>query len=163
MRAAPAVQVHVQRFVAWNGMLMSVGVMAMAACSAWFVARGDDLPAWSEGVIAAAVLIAWVGAWTSLRRHPVRLRWDSRHWYLAQPDRRVDETGPAQVQVMIDAGAWLLLRFVPEGRPSQQLAQWIPVQRSGLEDQWHALRCAVYSARSEGSPSTGLAGPIRIE
>lgn len=163
MRAAPAVQVHVQRFVAWNGMLMSVGVMAMAACSAWFVARGDDLPAWSEGVIAAAVLIAWVGAWTSLRCHPVRLRWDSRHWYLAQPDRRVDETGPAQVQVMIDAGAWLLLRFVPEGRPSQQLAQWIPVQRSGLEDQWHALRCAVYSARSEGSPSTGLAGPIRIE
>ena len=32
---------------------------------------------------------------------------------------------------------------------------WLPVQRRGLESQWHALRCAVYSARSStGHPAT---------
>jgi hypothetical protein len=38
----------------------------------------------------------------------------------------------------------MLLRFTPDA-PARMT--WLPVQRRGLEAQWHALRCAVYSPR----------------
>lgn len=144
-------------------MLISVGGAAMAACGGWFGWRNDDLPTWSAGLMGVSLLIALAGTVASLRRHPVGLRCDSQSWYLCEPSRRAQEVGPAQLQVLIDAGPWLLLKFMPEGRPSWLSACWLPVQRRGMEDQWHALRCAVYSPRSGVTRLIGLAGPTRIE
>jgi hypothetical protein len=55
--------------------------------------------------------------------------------------------------VAIDLGGWLLLRFYAE--PVRRAAgdamrrgrtpAWIAVQRRGLEADWHAIRCTVYS------------------
>ena len=47
---------------------------------------------------------------------------------------------PGTLEVAIDLGSFLLLRL-RGGRG----AVWLPVQRRGLEREWHALRCAVYS------------------
>jgi hypothetical protein len=38
----------------------------------------------------------------------------------------------------------MLLNFTPDAAAR---TSWLPVQRLGLETQWHALRCAVYSPR----------------
>jgi hypothetical protein len=102
-------------------------------------------------------------ALVSRRRHPVRLRWDSKHWYLAELNGASAEAGPAHVHVKIDAGAWLLLKFVPQGSADPLAVRWLPVQRRGFEGQWHALRCAVYSSRADVARPLGLDGQIRIE
>jgi hypothetical protein len=57
------------------------------------------------------------------------------------------------LEVAMDLGSFLLLRLVDERRRSA----WLPVQRRGLEAQWHALRCAVYAPapRAAGEPTAG--------
>jgi len=55
------------------------------------------------------------------------------------PDTGVRRTGT--VEVAIELGSFLLLRLVEQRRTGV----WLPVQRRGVEGQWHALRCAVYS------------------
>jgi hypothetical protein len=57
-----------------------------------------------------------------------------------------------ELQVAIDLGAWMLLHFVPDVGHRACSVSWLPVQRRGLESQWHALRCAVYSPR----PAAGV-------
>jgi hypothetical protein len=49
--------------------------------------------------------------------------------------------------VAVDLGAWMLLRFERDATPRLRRIVWLPLQRRGLETPWHALRCAVYSAR----------------
>ncbi|MDO9234799.1 MAG: hypothetical protein Q7U28_02040 [Aquabacterium sp.] len=163
MRAAPPFQLSVRRFAVWNCTLISVSVVAMVVCSAWFVGRNDDLPPWCNGLISVALFLALVGACGALRRHPVRLRWDSQCWHITEFNRRTEEIGLSQVQVMLDAGSWLLLKFVPKGRLNPLSMHWLPVQRRGIEGQWHALRCAVYSPRPGVTSPLGLDGTIRIE
>lgn len=163
MQAAPPVQVLVQSFGAWNGLLISLSIAALGVSGGWFIGHSDVLPAWVAVVMVAALSFALVGAWTSRRRHPFRLRWDSQRWYLTEGEIPADESGPSHVQVMLDAGSWLLLRIVPEDRSSPLAARWLPVQRRGIPDQWHALRCAVYCPRLKLTRPSSLDGPIRIE
>jgi hypothetical protein len=40
----------------------------------------------------------------------------------------------------------MLLRFVDESPRTR--TTWIPVQRAGIEGDWHALRCAVHAPRA---------------
>ena len=47
--------------------------------------------------------------------------------------------------VAIDLGSFLLLSLVGADAGACRSGRWLPVQRRGLELQWHALRCAVYS------------------
>ena len=163
MQAAPAVQVHLHRFAAWNTLVICMSAAATAACGAWFFARGDDLPAWSGGLIAGSLFFALRGAWVSTRRERVRLRWDSQHWFLDESEGRTEEVGPLQVQVMVDAGAWLLLKLIPQAGVIVPSSRWLPVQRRGIEDQWHALRCAAYSPRADSAKPVGLDGGIRVD
>jgi hypothetical protein len=67
---------------------------------------------------------------------------------------------------MIDLGSWLLVVF--ESSTSAVERVWLPLQRRGLEGEWHALRCALYAipaasdAAARGNPSdTGVARPIK--
>lgn len=105
--------------------------------------------------MALTLLTAGVGIGLSIRRHPVELRWDSQRWYVTESSRQPREIGPMQVQVMIDSGAWMLLKFVPDVGANPFSVRWLPVQRPGVEAQWHALRCAVYSPRVEMDLSMG--------
>jgi hypothetical protein len=82
-----------------------------------------------------------------LRCAGTSLRWDTRQWHLGPASTTGDEPHSGRLAVAIDLGAWMLLRFQPDGAAGKRRSIWLPVQRRGLETQWHALRCAVYSAR----------------
>jgi hypothetical protein len=87
-------------------------------------------------VVAMAALGMFALA-VSLWRVPAQtLYWDGRAWQL--------DAVPGELRVAIDLGPWMLLIFTPDAAAR---ASWLPVQRLGLETQWHALRCAVYSPR----------------
>jgi hypothetical protein len=88
-------------------------------------------------LLVVALSMAMLACAFSLWRVPVQsLRWDGGAWQL--------DGMPGDLKAAIDLGPWMLLMFTPAlpGRTS-----WLPVQRRGLETQWHALRCAVYSPR----------------
>jgi hypothetical protein len=137
MRASPACQVSLQRFGAWRMAVCSLALAGVAAMTGWLLGRA---PTVSVGwmMLAAAVAMTMLALAMSLWRVPAQsLCWDGQAWQL--------DAIPGGLSVAIDLGPWMLLRFTPEagGR-----ARWLPVQRRGLEAQWHALRCAVYAPRA---------------
>ncbi len=143
MRAAPACQFSLQRFGVWRGAVLVVAALGIATMATWLILRESALisPTSIAAALDAVLLVAW-GA--SLARMPaVDLRWDGRTWHLGPPS---GEPVSGDLSVALDLGPWMLLHFsaVPEARPR---TTWLPIQRRGLESQWHALRCAVYSPR----------------
>jgi membrane protein YdbS with pleckstrin-like domain len=136
MRASPACQVSLQRFVAWRIAVCLLALAGAAAMVGWLIGRESPL---SGGLmmLTAAAALAILALAVSLWRVPAQsLRWDGRAWQL--------DAVRGELIVAIDLGPWMLLRFTP-GAGSR--ARWLPVQRRGLEAQWHALRCAVYAPR----------------
>jgi hypothetical protein len=99
----------------------------------------------------------------SLLQTPVLdLRWDGLAWHVGPGVSVEHELLSGTLSVSIDLGHWMLLRFQPDDARLQSGAIWIPVQRKGLEAQWHALRCAVYSARPETAPTSRVAASARV-
>lgn len=132
MQAPPAFSVAVSRFGVWRGLCLTVSLAAASAAVAWSWSLRDTLP-----LAISVLLLAGPALWPVVRPpRPFHLRWDTQAWLL--------DAAPGRVSVALDAGGWMLLRFVPEGRWG---ARWLPVQRRGHESAWHALRCTVYSAR----------------
>jgi hypothetical protein len=141
MRASPACQVSLQRVDAWQAAVCVLVLGTAAVLTAWALTRSVPITpgAWA-GVGFTLLLTFAFGA--SLWRVPVQsLRWDGRAWQL--------DSVAGELSVAIDLGPWMLLVFTPASRPGRSLARvsWLPFQRRGLELQWHALRCAVYSPR----------------
>jgi len=75
-----------------------------------------------------------------------RLRWTGAAWQLGAADR------PVQVEVQIDAGVWLLLRWrcdvaaVAHGGPGDAplpASGWLVAQRGVAPQAWHGLRVAL--------------------
>lgn len=150
MRAAPAVAVDVKPSAHWRAALLVLAGTSCASTAVWASQRGGPAAALVFGVVAALALAVLRPAW----RMPVhRLRWDGQGWWLAA----VPATeAPGELHVALDLGAWLLLRF----RPAPQAAgarrgRWLPLQRRGLEADWHALRCALYSPRPAAPSPAG--------
>lgn len=147
MRAAAPVQVALCRFGAWRVAVSSVALASLIAIALWLM---QTMPPPSMGVVAGAVVVAMavIGlGWHLLRTPRTSLRWDGAAWHLGPLGTAGDEPASGEVDVAIDLGAWMLLRFAPEAPSHGPSITWLPVQRQGLEPQWHALRCAVYSPR----------------
>ena len=136
MRASPPCQVSLRHFGAWRVAVALLTCAGVAAIAIWLASRELAVSiGWV--MLAAALALPMLACAVSLWRVPAQsLRWDGQVWQL---DAMLGE-----LKVAIDIGPWMLLMFTPEmpGRTS-----WLPVQRRGLETQWHALRCAVYSPR----------------
>ena len=145
MQAASAVQVTVQRFGIWNAALGLVSATALSAAVAWLVTRSDELPGWSGMLLMASVLVGVLGAVDLLRRRPITLRWDTQRWHVTDPSRGAGDIEVTSLAVALDLGSWMLLSFRGDAPRRTLRLGWIPVQRSGIEAQWHALRCAVYA------------------
>lgn len=144
MRAAPALGVTVPPSPQWGVALALLAALATASTAAWALQRGGDPVAWIAlaGVLALASTLLW-RAW----HRPVwQLRWDGHGWWLAAPGA---DARPGELRLCLDLGAWLLLRFAAPGGPRV----WLPLQRAGLEADWHALRCALYSPRPAADPT----------
>jgi len=156
MRASPTFQCVLNRFGVWRAAVAAVASAGVVVLLSWLASRSEPTPplglaAWVGAMIAVPALAA-----SLMRMPPVAMRWDGQQWWLARQTRsssRAAATGQldavaGEIDVALDFGGWMLLRFRPvavarRARP----AQWLPVQRRGLEAHWHALRCAVYSPR----------------
>jgi hypothetical protein len=156
MRAAPAFKVSLRRFGAWRAAVWAGVACVWASSFAWAVTQ--DGPASRAMTLPMAILAGWA-AWrlgrSLARQPPTDLRWDGQLWWLARSD-----TDPVagRLSVAIDLGPWMLLRFLPNRVASRSRAIWLPVQRRGLEADWHALRCSVHSPVPPPLPGTAPQG-----
>ena len=144
MHGSPPCAITVARFPAWRAAVGAVTLAALASLAGWLLGSPLGESPWVRLGVAAAAL-ATVALAVSLWRLPaVRLSWDGSQWSLAPVDRQAAAV-PGRLDVAVDLGSFLLLRFVPAGRSGLVASRWIPVGRAGLEPQWHAFRCAVHS------------------
>jgi hypothetical protein len=153
MHSAAPLQLRVNRYGLWRAAVLSLALSACAAMLAWTGALPAPVPPWAAATAAIGALASFacgVGLW---RMQPLTLRWDRERWFVARDDAAEQA---CDLAVAIDCGGWLLLRLVPAGteavRAWRHRVLWIALQRRGLEAQWHALRCAVYAARSALAP-----------
>ena len=165
MRAAPPLAFTVNRLGAWRAGLAGVAALAAAAVLAWWSrSEAPAAGAWAAAGLACA-LLPLVEA---LRTRPRTLRWDGERWHVGPAGTGSDAAVPGRLDVVADAGSWLLLRFTadpdalraarPRPFPGGGTA-WVPVQRGGLEDLWHPIRCTVYSPPPAGPPRGAAAPP----
>jgi hypothetical protein len=148
MHASPTFQITVRHFGVWRVVSISTILVSALTTGAWLFSLGPDRPIW---VWAFAALFATCAGWIVVdcwQIHPHSLRWDTQKWHLGSSATLGWEPVAGRVVVALDLGPWILLRFVRDQGPRWRRRTWLPVQRRGHEAQWHAFRCAVYSARS---------------
>ena len=150
MRAFAASQFTLTRFGLWRAAVLMLTLLATTALAAWLATR-EFFDATGVLTLAGIALALWFGVAAS-RRTPLSLRWDSQRWHLGPADTVGHEPWTGELNVVVDLGPWMLLRFRPDAQSNQGALRWLPVQRLGLEAQWHTLRCAVYSPR----PAAGV-------
>jgi hypothetical protein len=156
MRESMFFELRVCRFGVWRAAVGLVAGAAIAALTAWAVAMVESQPQAGRGLvmaIAAGLSLATIGLAFSLARAEAGLLTRSEGMLAFVPDSGARRTGT--LEVAIDFGAFLLLRLVERRRT----IVWLPVQRRGVETQWHALRCAVYSPPLAAGEPTGSALP----
>ena len=147
MRAAPAIQVSLNRFGAWRVAMLVLALLAGLAAVGWLAGQ-EALVGTRKGfaMFAAAALLLWLGV-SLARVHAMELRWDGQCWALRPMLPAGTDPVVGEISVAVDVGPWMLLRFRPWKRSRWAQATWLPVQRWGMKPRWHALRCAVYSPR----------------
>jgi hypothetical protein len=151
-------QVRLERFSVWRGAVVFLVSLAVLVVVAWAVAlevfRTADGSLLVPGVAALLTAAALVIGRSLAAVEPGILSCRDGVWTYAA-DRGPSRSGP--LTVAVDLGSFLLLRM---GAPNASPA-WLPVQRRGLEREWHALRCAVYSPPpvAGGSPTAPHSPP----
>jgi len=148
MRASPTFQITIRRFGVWRCAIALVLLASVSSLVAFALAEGESTYVGIRVMaLAASAAIVLAGA-TLMRRQAFSLRWDAQRWNLGPASSVGEEPWPGQLEVSLDLGVWMLLRFEQDLATGGRRTHWIPVQRHGIESAWHALRCAVYSARS---------------
>jgi len=151
MHAAPPVRIRVVTDTLWRGFVVACASVAAANLMAWALSW-TSASVWLGGL---ALLISACAAAALTQRQPGHsldlvgaLIWDSACWQwacAANPPR----TGT--VQVMIDLGPWLLLRFRPSVEPAA--GAWLAISRRSAAGQWPAWRAALYAPIPEQASS----------
>ena len=148
MHAAPPVRISLVPDNAWHWGVTALVAFASGSMTAWIVSHGqaaDDYTAVAALVVAGG---SGAAAWLYMRRHDATtcfLTWDGATWQWIQ-----GAAAPCagEVDVMVDFGAWMLLRFAP-AVPSHGAA-WKATSRSAAGPLWPAWRAALYSRRPVG-------------
>lgn len=144
MRNAPPVSVRCSGGAAWHALRAALPALAAGAMAAWALGHAG----WPS--TAALAVVSLVALWAGLLTRPatVTLVWDGQRWQA--------DGVPGALSVMIDAGAFLLLRLQPEGR--REASRWIAVTAREAGPAMHALRAAAYARVAGVDPAAG-AGP----
>jgi hypothetical protein len=145
MHTAPAVRMSLAHGLAWDLFVISAACLAAANMAAW-------AGSWAQASIPTVALAALLAggatggmAMLLLRRRGTArgvLTWDGACWQWS-PDA-VDPCA-GEVHVMVDLGAWMLLRFTPSA-PTVPAA-WLGASRRDAAAMWPAGRAALYSHR----------------
>ena len=147
MRSFAPAQFTIRHFGLWRVALWALVLACAASLAAWwFAVPGRPVDA---TLLALALAFAVVVALVRPLAFPaaVSLRWDTRCWHLGPQGSVGREPFAGEVSVAIDLGPWMLLRWHPAEGSALFAPGWLPVQRRGMEPQWHALRCALHSPR----------------
>jgi hypothetical protein len=72
----------------------------------------------------------------------MRLDWDGSCWRLQAPG---SDERRGSVVLMLDLGAWMLVRFRATDAQPWRGAVWLPLSRRVAADAWSALRVALYA------------------
>ena len=146
MRAAPPVDVPVSA----AGVERTASALLYAAAAAAAALGAQSLlerPIGLPALIALAVCAA-VSGWYLWRPPAGRLRWDGRAWSLVQASGQVRAVG--QLQLQVDLGRWVLLRWRGEGEPR---TTWASLRAADAGAAWHGLRVALAAhSRTGGAP-----------
>lgn len=156
MHAPAEFQFTVSRFGAWRGGLAALGAVVWSSAFAWWIAT--EQPSLSAaGVFQLLACLAATAALASLARiSAFVLRWDGAQWHLTGS---AGESSAGSLRVAIDGGRWLLLDFRPDRTPPfRSTSRWLPVQRAGLEHDWHRLRATLFTALPAMPESFGQDG-----
>ncbi|MDQ6638641.1 MAG: hypothetical protein M3Z15_03120 [Pseudomonadota bacterium] len=142
MRERVFFEVRLCRFEVWQTAVGVVAAVAVAAVAAWAVAIFGSEAASGRALVvgmAGFLVLATLALALPLARVESGVLACRDDVWTFLPD--VGPVRAGALEVAIDLGAFLLLRLGDRRRASA----WLPVQRRGLEGEWHALRCAVYS------------------
>jgi hypothetical protein len=150
MHAPPPFQLTVQRHGLWHLALLMLSALAMLALGL----MGPDASGAMLGLRWLLLAVLLVGAGSLVQGHAIHLRWDGQLWHWGPPASRGIEPHAGHVRVVLDLGPWLLLQLRPHMARWYQPRTWLPVQRWGHEQHWHALRCTVHAARPAADVST---------
>jgi len=142
MRESVLFELRLRRFGVWRLAIGLVASAAVAAMAAWAASMWDSQEGAGRALIsavAAALSLATIVIAVSLGRVEGGLLTCRDGVWTFLSDAGGQRSGT--LEVAMDLGGFLLLRLVGEARTTA----WLPVQRRGVEDQWHGLRCAAYS------------------
>src|SRR5947209_136364 len=112
MRASPPIEISLDRDGWWQAAVAVLAGATAAAVIAWAIAVSSQRNAWEIGLVLACASIAILLAVTVARTSPAVLRWDGQTWRVSQGTGAALRVREGTLQVSIDLGAWMLLRFV---------------------------------------------------
>jgi hypothetical protein len=145
MRASPAFQISLHHFGVWRFAIYSLAILSGMIFGVWLCLHEALPQSLTLGVALLVAGLMWLGVRTLLHNRPLGLRWDGQAWYLGELPAAVELWAPGRMQVTLDLGFWMLLRFTPSVWAPNSISRWLPVQRLGIETHWHGLRCSLYS------------------
>jgi hypothetical protein len=147
VRQAPPVSLSCDGGGGWRVAQALLAAAAGGSLAAWAGLHGGLALAAAGAVASAAAVLAGALGWYRARPQPAELRWDGQCWSLGG--------SAGQVDVMIDLGAWMLLRFRPAAAGA---ARWLPVPDAG--PMRHGLRAALFS-RASGTADANPRAPAQ--
>jgi len=133
VRQAPPVGVTCSCGGAWRAVQALLAGGAAAAFAGWAVLLAAAGAALALPAAGGAAAVAAAAMWRRPRPRPVSLRWDGERW--------LADGHAGEVNVMLDLGGWMLLRWRPAaGRPL-----WLALPAAEAGPAWPALRAALFS------------------
>ncbi len=120
-------------------------LMGLVWCIMTMWCWASSAPWWMRVCAGTLLVLSTWGLLSLFRVRPFSLRWDTQVWGFGRAEQRGHEPCSGYVAVAIDLGFWMLLRFAPTAS-SLGRHQWLPVQRRGHEQMWHAFRATVHGA-----------------
>ena len=142
MHAAPPLRMSLAPDQRWQAFTVACTGAAAANFAAWLASAAE----WHGPRVAAAALFAAALAsmaclhWVRRREASGLLVWDGAAWSWAIGQAPASEGG---VRVMIDLGAWMLLRFEPALSPSR--TTWLAASRRQAGALWPVWRATLFA------------------
>lgn len=141
MRPAPAIAVDLPALAGWRLAYCALAALSCSVALCTLAAR-LSLPSLLLGACLASGCVVAVGlAWRCTPFSAGRLRWDGATWWFQAP--AWNHACAGRVDLMLDLGDRMLLRFVPDPLSDGTRSAWLPVARLPAHEAG-ALRAAVY-------------------
>ena len=143
MFAAPPVHIHLVPDRLGRGFALVCTSLAAANLTAWCMAWASAPAGLRVVSVTLAAAAAAALTWRLLARRSDAagaLTWDGSAWQWASA---ADSLWQGNVQVMIDLGPWLLLRFRATAPARRE--RWWAISRRTAAGQWPAWRAALYA------------------